>query len=248
MAKKSPLIEIARQLATDVDRLSFGAPVAYVYNPLAYAWTAHARYLQLYGSGPKEALFVGMNPGPFGMAQTGVPFGEVAAVRDFLGISESVARPMREHPKRPILGFECPRSEISGARFWGFFRDRFATPARFFARFFVANYCPLVFVEDSGKNRTPDKLPAAEREPLLAICDEALARMVDALAVRHVIGIGAFATQASRRALAGRDVSVGTMLHPSPASPRANRDWAGSAALDLAHCGLRIPEKPPSGR
>ena len=34
----------------------------------------------------KRVVFLGMNPGPFGMAQVGVPFGEVAAVRDWLRI------------------------------------------------------------------------------------------------------------------------------------------------------------------
>lgn len=240
MAKKTPLLDISRTLSSEVDRLSFAAPVAYVYNPLSYAWKPHARYLEKYGPGAKEVLFVGMNPGPFGMAQTGVPFGEVALVREFLGIDEPITRPTRVHPKRPVVGFECTRSEVSGSRFWGFVRDRFKTPEKFFARFFVTNYCPLAFVEDSGKNRTPDKLSANEREPLFAACDEALRRIADELAVRHVIGVGVFAVQASARALAGRDVRIGTLLHPSPASPRANRDWAGSAELDLAAAGIRI--------
>lgn len=240
MAKKIPLCDISRTLASEVDRLSFSAPVAYVYNPLSYAWQPHARYLEKYASGAKDVLFVGMNPGPFGMAQTGVPFGDVALVREFLGIEEAVGQPAKVHPKRPVLGFQCTRSEVSGSRFWGFVRDRFETPERFFARFFVTNYCPLAFVEESGKNRTPDKLPANEREPLFAACDEALRRIADELAVRHVIGIGVFAMQASARALAGRDIRIGTLLHPSPASPRANRDWAGSAELDLAAAGIRI--------
>src|SRR5688572_32536315 len=95
-----------------------------------------------------------MNPGPFGMAQTGVPFGDVAMVRDWLGIVAAVAKPRDEHPKRPVLGFECQRSEVSGARLWGWARARFGTPQRFFERFFVANYCPLAFMESSGANRT----------------------------------------------------------------------------------------------
>ncbi len=235
------LVAIARDLAKSLDRLEFALPVAYVYNPLSYAWDAHAQYLERWGAGRKEVLLLGMNPGPFGMAQTGVPFGDVAMVRDWLGISAPVGKPSKEHPKRPIAGFDCPRSEVSGSRLWGWARDRFGSPDRFFARFFVSNYCPLAFLEASGKNRTPDKLSAAEREPLLRLCDEALRRQVDLLGPRHVVGVGTFARDAATRALAGTAVQVGCMLHPSPASPKANRDWPAAADRDLLACGIPLP-------
>ncbi|MFW6197806.1 MAG: single-stranded DNA-binding protein, partial [Myxococcota bacterium] len=167
------LVRISRDLARDVDALRFGEPVEYVYNPLDYARRPHEQYLRAYGGGPKEVLLLGMNPGPFGMAQTGVPFGDVHMVRDWMGVDGRVDRPPKEHPKRPIAGFDCHRPEVSGTRLWGWARDRFGTPERFFARFFVANYCPLVFLEASGRNRTPDKLPVGEREALVRVCDRA---------------------------------------------------------------------------
>lgn len=235
------LSSVTARLRKDVDALSFGAPVTHVYDPLDYARRPHERYLERWGTGPKEAVFVGMNPGPFGMAQTGVPFGEVALVRDFVGVEATVDKPRKEHPKRPIEGFACTRSEVSGARFWGWAKQRWQTPERFFARFFVINYCPLVFMEESGKNRTPDKLPASEREPLYAACDRALAKMIEALAPRFVIGIGAFAEQRAREALAGKDVTIGTILHPSPASPLANKGWAEKAEAQLVAMGIRLP-------
>ena len=117
--------------------MQFPPPVAFVYNPLNYAAAPHEAYLARYASGKKEALFVGMNPGPFGMAQTGVPFGDVAMVRDWLGVRGEVRAPTQAHPKRPITGFACTRSEVSGTRLWGWARDRFGTPGQFFARFFV---------------------------------------------------------------------------------------------------------------
>ena len=233
------LVEIARRLAREVDALPFGPPVAYVYNPLDYAWEAHAQYLARFGRGPKEVVLVGMNPGPFGMAQTGVPFGEVAAVRDWMGIEAAIGRPPEEHPKRPVLGFDCPRSEVSGARLWGWAKDRFGTPEAFFARFFVINYCPLVFLEESGRNRTPDKLPAAEREALTAVCDRALRDSIEVLSPQHVVGVGTWACGSARRCVrAGLD--VGQILHPSPASPRANRGWAAQAEADLAALGVAL--------
>jgi len=235
------LQRITDRLRDDVDALSFAAPVTHVYDPLDYARRPHRRYLERWGNGKKEAVFLGMNPGPFGMAQTGVPFGEVSLVRDFVGIEEKVDRPERENEKRPIEGFACTRSEVSGARFWGWAKQRFETPERFFARFFVINYCPLVFMEESGKNRTPDKLPLAERTPLYAACDRALAGMIDVLAPRLVIGIGAFALERAQLALPDRPITFGTILHPSPASPLANKGWADKAEAQLRAMGLSIP-------
>lgn len=236
----TPLTKISRDLSRKVGRLSFSSPITHVYNPLDYARAPHEAYLTQWGNSPKLALLVGMNPGPFGMAQTGVPFGDVAMVRDWLGVTGKVARPTTEHPKRPVLGFECARSEVSGTRLWGWARDRFETPARFFERFFVANYCPLVFIEQSGKNFTPDKLSARERDPLFEACDDALRKTVAELRPRFVIGVGAFAMGRARAALPGFDGVIGTVLHPSPASPKANRGWAAVASQELAALGLKI--------
>jgi single-strand selective monofunctional uracil DNA glycosylase len=172
------------------------------------------------------------------MAQTGVPFGAVGPVRRWLGIAGAVRRPRREHPKRPVLGFECPRNEVSGARLWGAVEARFGGPERFFARHFVANYCPLIFLEQSGRNRTPDKLPAREQEPLFAACDRHLRRVVDTLEPEWVVGIGGFAEARARAALAERELRIGRILHPSPANPRAQRDWAGSVARQLEEQGV----------
>ncbi len=236
-----PLVPISRALAEAVSALRFGPPVACVYNPLAYARGPHEDYLARFGAPPKEVLFLGMNPGPWGMAQTGVPFGEVGLVRDWLGIDGPVGRPEPEHPKRPVEGFSCTRSEVSGRRLWGWARDRFGPPEPFFERFFVWNYCPLSFLEETGRNRTPDKLPVAERAPLFARCDAALAEVVAALEPRLVVGIGAFAERRARQALRGHDVAIGRILHPSPASPKANQGWAPQAEAELAALGVDLP-------
>jgi single-strand selective monofunctional uracil DNA glycosylase len=234
------IVEVSRDLSRAVERLRFDAPVAFVYNPLAYARAPHEAYLRRYGAGTREILLLGMNPGPFGMAQTGVPFGDVTMVRDFLKIEGEVAAPERVHERRPISGFACPRSEVSGTRLWGWVKGRFETPARFFDRFFVANYCPLVFLEASGRNRTPDKLPPAERQPLFAACDAALRRMVALLAPRFVIGVGGFAAERARSALSDYDGTIACVLHPSPASPAANRGWASLAEGQLSELGIRL--------
>jgi single-strand selective monofunctional uracil DNA glycosylase len=237
------LIGISRDLAARVDELTFSAPVACVYNPLDYARAGHEAYLRRFGSSRKEVLLLGMNPGPFGMAQTGVPFGDVVTVRDWLGIDEPVGRPISEHPKRRVLGLACPRVEVSGQRLWCWARGRFGIPESFFARFLVVNYCPLLFLEASGRNLTPDKLAATERAPLLEACDGALREVVRTLAPVWVIGVGRFAHLRAESALMGLDVRIGEILHPSPASPAANRGWAEQAEAQLTTLGIPLPER-----
>jgi single-strand selective monofunctional uracil DNA glycosylase len=235
------LQRITDDLVNALEGLRFGPPVTHVYNPLIYARRPWDEYCRRFGAEPREILLLGMNPGPYGMAQVGVPFGEVSMVRDWLGISGPVGKPSPEHPKRPVLGFDCPRSEVSGARLWGWARDRFGTPDAFFARFFVANYCPLVFMGESGVNITPDKLPAAEREPLYAACDFALRETVELLAPKVLLGVGKFAESRMKAALGEREGRViAAAPHPSPASPIANRGWAALMDLALAQAGVRV--------
>ncbi len=237
------LIQTTRRLVRDLASLRFGPPVTHVYNPLIYARRPHQRYLERFGQARREVVLLGMNPGPWGMAQTGIPFGEVSAVRDWLAIHEPVGKPAVEHPQRPVLGMHCPRSEVSGARLWGWARQTFGTPQRFFRWFFVANYCPLAFLETSGRNRTPDKLPLAERKPLLDACDLALRRTIEHLQPQFVIGVGAFAESRLRAAAGDLGVTIGRIAHPSPASPKANRGWAAMVNSELTALGIELPEK-----
>jgi single-strand selective monofunctional uracil DNA glycosylase len=242
------LVPVSRELSRAMAGLTFQSPVAYVYAPLDYAREPHERYLERWGSGKKDVLLLGMNPGPFGMAQTGVPFGDVGMVKGWLEIEGAVTKPAREHPDRPVLGFACGRGEVSGRRLWGFARDSFGIPERFFERFFVWNYCPLAFLEASGKNRTPDKLSAREQAGLFPACDAALDRVVSELGVTHVVGVGAFATARAKRALAGRDVRLSTVLHPSPASPRANLGWERIAREEFRASGIDWPDPLPKAK
>lgn len=231
-------LSAARRLSRSVSKLNFAEPVTHVYNPLSYAWSAHEAYLRLMSPKGCRVLFLGMNPGPWGMAQTGVPFGQVAAVRDWLKIDAKVRRPKSEHPKRPIEGLACSRSEVSGERLWGLFREKFQSPSEFFAGHGVANYCPLVFMEASGKNRTPDKLPASEREPLDRACDAHLKSLLEATQPEWAVGIGVYAEKCLQRVADSAEVKVTRILHPSPASPAANRGWAEAATSKLVSDGV----------
>lgn len=243
----SQLLAAARRLRDDVAKLRFSPPVTHVYNPLDYAWEGHRQYLERFGQAPKRIVFLGMNPGPFGMMQTGVPFGEVAAVRDWMGIHADISPPRAQHPKRPIQGFDCPRSEVSGRRLWGWAALRYGTAEAFFADAFVINYCPLVFLESSCRNRTPEQLPAAESRPLHAACDRHLAASVSALRPAWMIGVGAFAEKRIKRLVQesslldselARRLNIGQVLHPSPASPAANRGWIEAVDQRMREYGL----------
>ena len=232
------ILTAAQNLSRAVSRRRFGPPVAHVYNPLDYAWAPHEAYARRFGATRKRVLFLGMNPGPHGMMQTGIPFGEIAAVRDWMGCEATVRPPKQTHPKLPILGFEHNRSEVSGRRLWGLFAARFGDADRFFADHFVVNYCPLGFLSETGANLTPDKLAAAESVPLYAACDGHLRALVAALRPEWLIGVGDFAEKRARAALVDAPVRFGRVLHPSPASPAANRDWAGAATRQLEELGV----------
>lgn len=236
----SALTEIAADLAAEVNRLGFGSPVAVVYNPLEYAWQAHAEYLRRYGTGRKRVVFLGMNPGPWGMVQTGVPFGEVEVARHWLGIAAPVGAPRRLHPRRPVLGWECRRREPSGRRLWGLMRERFGTPQAFFADHFVANYCPLAFFDDSGANLTPDRLRRDDLRALERVCDEHLQRVLAALRPEWAIGVGGYTASRLRAVCGGGPIRVAGILHPSPASPAANQGWGPIVARRLEELGVWV--------
>jgi single-strand selective monofunctional uracil DNA glycosylase len=236
----NPLIASTQRLAEKLRDLEFSVPVAYTYRTLDYTWQAHQTYLERFGKGKKKILFLGMNPGPFGMAQTGVPFGEVAAVRDWMKIETPIGKPEREHKKRPIEGFQCQRSEVSGRRLWGLFSERYPEAKDFFKDHFVLNYCPLVWMSETGANLTPDKLPAAEMAPVEEACLTHLQEVIALMKPTYLIGVGGFAEERLHRAaeMGGSKATLGRVLHPSPASPAANRGWAEAASKQLASLGI----------
>ena len=237
----STLLDAARMLSRALDKLEFPPPVVHVYDPHRYAWAPYEAYVTQYGEGRKRAVLLGMNPGPFGMMQTGVPFGEIAAVRDWMDIRAPVRTPKDQHPRRPIEGFECQRSEVSGRRLWGWAAQRFGAAESFFGDWFVLNYCPLALLEATGRNFTPDKLPAALLSKIYEACDRHLAAALTALSPEWAIGVGGFAEKRIRAVLESelvdsafaRAIRVGQILHPSPASPAANRGWQEAAEKQL---------------
>lgn len=242
------LIDAAHQLRLAMhpwpERAPVG-PVHYILNPLDYAWTPYEIYCQRFApEGHRvDAVLLGMNPGPWGMAQSGIPFGSPDFVRDFLKIDALVQGPSRQHPKRPILGLASERTEVSGQRIWGGIQRCFGTPEAFFSRFFVSNFCPLAFQSESGANLTPDKLPRGMWEALEPACDAHLRAVLVTLQPHVVIGVGKWAEEQARRVVTASrlPVRVATILHPSPASPQANRGWLEAARAQLDALGTPWP-------
>ena len=73
MSLSRELLAATERLGDSLRGLPFADPVSHVYNPLDYARVPHAEYVTRFANSPKRILFLGMNPGPWGMAQTGVP-------------------------------------------------------------------------------------------------------------------------------------------------------------------------------
>ena len=235
------LAAASRILARDAGKLRFAPPVRHVYNPLVYARAPQEAYLARYASAPKRVVFVGMNPGPWGMAQTGVPFGEISAVRDWLQVSGRVDAPQGAHPRVPVRGFECTRSEVSGRRLWGLFRETFGTAQGFAVDTFVSNYCPLMFLDDAGRNITPDRIARQDQAALFPLCDRFLSVLIDVLRPEWLIGVGLFAERRIRAVLDASpktSARVMSITHPSPANPRAHKDWAGQVRAALEEEGV----------
>ncbi|MDD3164085.1 MAG: single-stranded DNA-binding protein [Sphaerochaetaceae bacterium] len=232
------LEQLTWQLASDLDRLPFSFD-GVIYNPLDYARANHSEYLSRCVRHGARTMFLGMNPGPFGMVQTGVPFGAVPMVRDYLHICNPVDHPAIEHPARQILGFDCPRTEVSGLRFWGLVQSRFPDCMDFFKDFCVMNYCPLAFLDKgrTARNITPDKLAASEQRALSDLCDEYLRKAILEIGCTVLIGIGQFARR-KLESVAPEGCIVSSIIHPSPASPAANRGWAEAASASLAELGV----------
>jgi single-strand selective monofunctional uracil DNA glycosylase len=232
------LVQISSKLRDAVSELTFNEPITNIYNPLDYAWDPHVQYLNKFGNSPKKVLLLGMNPGPFGMTQTGIPFGDISMVRDWMGITGKVNKPDNEHPKRLVEGFSCKRHEGSGKRLWGWAKDEFVSADNFFELYFVINYCPLIFFDNNGSNITPDKLPKLTQLNLNKLCDEAVAETIQLLNPLYLIGIGNYAYNRLKAININENIIVDSIIHPSPANPQANRGWAEQINSKFIELGI----------
>ena len=232
--------EIA-ELSEGVEKLVLPR-AAYRYNPLRYACRPHLEYLRRFGLNQRRVLLLGMNPGPWGMAQTGIPFGDPVMVRDWMGIDAEVDPFPAAHPRVPVRGFDSHRREGSGTRLYSWARARFGLAEAFFRTFFVANYFPLLLLDDSGTNLTPATLSSLERAAISQACDVQLCRTIERIQPETVLGVGRYAASQLERVVATQKyrVQLGCILHPSPANPRANRSWEKEVETELLAHGIDV--------
>ncbi|XP_066583547.1 single-strand selective monofunctional uracil DNA glycosylase [Prorops nasuta] len=234
------ILIIEFNLSEQLKKISFENPVFYVYNPLEYASEVHAKYVNKYCTTSKKILFLGMNPGPWGMSQTGVPFGEISMVRDWLKLSGVIQKPTNEHPERQITGFDCKRSEISGKRFWSLMQELYGIPENLFRFAYVHNYCPIALMDKSGRNITPPELKGnKQQKALYDFCDKALVDIIRLLNIEVIVGIGRFAEKRAEIVAKSNNLEIKTLYIPHP-SPRAvgNQNWSDKAKYMLQEYGF----------
>ena len=195
-----------------------------------------------------------------------MPFGDTVMVKEWLKIEGVVHKPTCEHPKRVVEGLDCKRREVSGMRFWTLFDRLCSSPEQFFKHCYVHNYCPLSFMEESGKNVTPPSMKRAVRSQLEAACDRALSETVLLFQPSIIVGVGQYAETCARRAVKsaftkvvdseeseeatetssskqegdcmGKEICVCSIPHPSPRNAKANKDWYSSATESLERHGV----------
>ena len=144
---------LSEQCTKKIPKLLKHKDVAHVTNPLDYAWELHEQFIRKWAGFGAKTLLLGMNPGPYGMAQTGVPFGATKMATDILRMEAvELQTPSGAHPKRPVQGLSMERQEVSGTRFWTFMVDHFGSIESTFSNIFVVNHCPLLILGETGRN------------------------------------------------------------------------------------------------
>lgn len=170
-----------------------------------------------------------------------VPFGEIESVRNWLHITGPVGKPPKELHSRRVEGFNCSRSEISGARFWGLFKKLCGKPENFFRSSFVYNYLPQQWMRSNGANVTPGEFSALDMTALFDICDPIFIKVLEIYEVEIIIAIGKFcekrAQKALKKYLPESKIQILYLPHPSPRAVN-NTNWEEKALESLKNFNL----------
>ncbi|XP_058812970.1 single-strand selective monofunctional uracil DNA glycosylase [Topomyia yanbarensis] len=234
--------QLELQLCDALKQIPLPASAAVTYDPIEYAVELHLAYMQRYLDGPKPVLFLGMNPGPWGMCQTGVPFGYIPAVRDWMQLRGQVLKPIPELSVRPVEGLACTRGEQSGQRWWGLYERICGKPENFFRNCFVFNICPLAFFQANGRNITPADLKGTSKTRMQEVCTEYLQSALELFNPSIIISVGRY-TEDRVKALVRQNlldatrVQLKCMPHPSPRSLN-NTNWHDKAQQWLEDNGV----------
>lgn len=222
--KEISLQKVHKKILEIRDKLKSLSYPYFTYHVFDYAYDPFWEYICRYGKNEKKNIFLGINPGPFGMMQNGIPFGAMSIVKDWLSIKAPIKTPQIQHPMRVIKGWKETREEESGARLWGLAKKVFVNPENFFKENFVLNYCPLGFIDEVGKNVTPDKLPQELREQVEKICDNFLSFFVEIYKPDLILGVGRYAEKQAQK-INSLNLKVVYLPHPSPLNPQSYQLW-----------------------
>jgi len=129
-----------------------------VWNPALYALDIYQEYLTKFPPEPGAILALGLNPGPYGMAQTGIPFTDCRTASGALGMEMTIPG---KAPDDLISRLKkangkwrgtYERSSLGMYRFlilaWGDIKTAYRN-------WFVGNPCPLLFLDPERWNVTP---------------------------------------------------------------------------------------------
>lgn len=197
----------------------------FIYNPLEYCLDPFIQYLEK-GGEKRDIVFLGMNPGPFGMMQNGIPFGASNFVNNYLNIEKDFDKQKieKEHPKYKIIGKNIERQEISGTKLWGLIQSFYPDSNTFLENQIVLNYLQLAILDkEKGKNITPDKLNKDVRTKIENICDNQLREILDILESKVLIGVGKYSYDSLLRVK--KNEKVIKINHPSPLNARYFKTW-----------------------
>lgn len=166
-------------------------------------------------------------------------------VRTWLEISGEVGKPEVEHPNRPIHGLHCTKTEVSGTRFWGLFRNLCGSPGQFFKNCFVHNYCPFCFMAKTGKNITPPMLKGEVKAQLQDACDHALLEVIQLLGVEWIVGVGKYGADRAKAILRQQSMKSPSKKKPNGVETFMIQDSgsgsSGSVSKEIHVCAIMHP-------
>jgi len=197
-------------------------PDIVVINPLEYLWLQYGYYTSCYHNQYPRAMIIGMNPGPKGMSQTGIPFGSPNIIPSILP-NKSLFNEIRDNegspvssPHRRITGPSNTTVEVSGNRLWSALIKRYGDFKSITSEIFVDNICPLLFLcgKNGSKNLTPDKLtPSPAKIILIRLCTERLQKIYQCLGEpSNIVALGRWSHKFLEKMFP--KVRVTYILHP----------------------------------
>lgn len=69
-------LDLIDELNVSLEQLHLPSEIQCIYNPTVYARHTFEIFVQKYCNSKKDIMYFGMNPGPWGMSQTGVRISE----------------------------------------------------------------------------------------------------------------------------------------------------------------------------